>query len=80
MNTAPLSIGNIDGNRTRNTRILLALIVYCVYRFRIYTLNYTAEDESVLLRNLPNGNHVLTLLTDKSRPDSVTSLSHVVVF
>ena len=49
-------------------------------RFQVNSWNYTAEDESVLLRNLPNGNHVLTLQTDRSRPDSVTSLSHVIVF
>jgi len=42
--------------------------------------NYSVEDDCVWLHHLPNGNHVLSVVTDRRRPDTITSLAHVVVF
>jgi hypothetical protein len=49
-------------------------------RFLVTSRNYTAEEDCVTLTQLPPGDHVLSVVTDRKNPDSVSSLAHLVVF
>lgn len=49
-------------------------------RYQLKDLHYSIAKECMLLRNIPVGDHILTIMTDPISPDTVASLSHIVVF
>ena len=50
------------------------------YNMNTFHRNYSSEEESVLLWGLPNGNHVLSVISDPYRPEQVSSITHIVVY
>ena len=48
--------------------------------YRLSHANYTEADDAMSFFEVPNGDHVLTIITDPSNPTQVTSLTHIIVF